>query len=371
MSTGTSGTSGDGRESGTMPSMQDRPEVGGGKSFRTAILATMMAVWAATAIAQSKSETYPFTDEITGLTIDLPSAWERRDLRRMGASLSPLSDEYWGRRHNSPVLGEIILIAVVTPYTGASQNQPAIVCSANAANRSVNLDMVKTTLQNSLAMAFGRVERGAELSEPVKIKISGQDAYRMSVRKVDGQTLGADFVAMPRGDRILQCFGVHDDTQRETVTRALASMRVEKIKVETAKDPLQMVYTRFGCDVTTFDILMAASDRRAGLSKKEALNVRKRVVYDNRSSLYGVGEKDFAKYASQVIDDAYGHPMLDDGSLSAYQTYKCERLIAGQKVEPLAKFEKALLDCGMAEDPKSCRAETLAAGARKPERGSN
>ena len=348
--------------------MQDRRSA---NRVRTAILATVMAVSAAAVAAQSKGDTYPFTDEITGLTIDLPSGWERRDLRRLGATLSPLSDEYWRRRHNSPVLGEIILIAVVTPYNGPTQNQPAIVCSANAANRSVNLDVVKTTLQNSLQMAFGRVERGAEISEPVKIRISGSDAYRMSVRKVDGQNLGADFVAMPRGERILQCFGVHGDTQRETVTRALASMRVEKIKVETSKDPMQTIYARFGCDVTTFDILMAASDRRAGLSKKEALNVRKRVVYSNRSSLYGVGEKDFSKYASQVIEDAYRHPMLDDGSLAAYQKYKCERLSAGQKVEPLAKFEKALLACGMAEDPKSCRAETLAAGAGKPAPGSN
>ena len=63
--------------------------------------------------------------------------------------------------------------------------------------------------------------------------------------------------------------------------------------------------------------------------------------------------------------------MLDDASLAAYQTYKCERLIAGQKVEPLARFEKALLACGMAEDPKSCRTETLASTVRKPEPGSN
>jgi hypothetical protein len=117
--------------------------------------------------------------------------------------------------------------------------------------------------------------------------------------------------------------------------------------------------------VTTFDILMAAADRRAGLSKKEALNVRKRVVFANRSSLYGIGEKDFSKYAGQVVDDAYGHPALDDAGLAAYQTYKCEQMIAGQKAEPLAKFEKALLDCGMAEDPKICRVDALAASARK------
>ena len=52
-------------ESGTMPSMQDRP---GGNTVRIAILTMMVAVWAATAAAQSKGETYPFTDEITGLT---------------------------------------------------------------------------------------------------------------------------------------------------------------------------------------------------------------------------------------------------------------------------------------------------------------
>src|SRR5688572_8751849 len=191
MSTSTSRASGQRRESDTMPSMQDR------HTLRTAILATVMAVCAATAAAQSRAETYPFIDEITGLSIDLPSAWERRDLRRMGATLSPLNDEYWQRRLNSPVLGEIILIAVATPYSGAPQNQPAIVCSANDANRSVNLEMVRTTLQNSLQMAFGRTERGAELSAPVKIQISSHDAYRMSVRNVDGQTLGADFVALP------------------------------------------------------------------------------------------------------------------------------------------------------------------------------
>ena len=351
--------------------MQDRASSPWRTSFRTAILASMMAVWGVTAGAQSKGETYPFTDEITGLTIDLPSGWERRDLRRLGAALSPLSDEYWRRRHNSPVLGEIILIAVVSPYDGPAQTQPAVVCSATVANRSLNAEAVRTTLQNSVRMTFGRLEQSAELSEPVKTKVSGQDAYRMSVRKVDGHSVGADFVAMARGDRLLQCFGVFNDTIHDPVSKALASMRIEKIKVESAKDPMQTVYARFGCDVTTFDLLMAASDRRAGLSKREALNVRKRVVFNNRSSLYGIGEKDFGKYASQILDDAYGHPMLDDASLAAYQTYKCERMIAGQKVEPLAKFEKALLDCGMAGDPRTCRTEILAGAVRKPEAGSN
>ena len=330
-----------------------------------------MAVWAVTATAQSREETYTFTDEITGLSIDLPSAWERRDLRRMGATLSPSSDEYWHRRQNSPVLGEIILIAVATPYDGPSENQPAVVCSATVANRSLNADAVRTTLQNSVQMTFGRLEQNAEVSKPVMSKVSGHDAYRMSVRKIDGHAIGADFVAMARGERLLQCFGVHNDTVHERVSLALASMRIEKMKPVSTRNSLQTIYTRFGCDVTTFDILMAASDRRAGLSKKEALNVRKRVVFDNRSSLYGVGEKDFSKYASQVVDDAYGHPALDDAGLAAYQAHKCEQMIAGQKVEPLARFEKALLDCGMAEDPKSCRVDVLAASARKSSSGSN
>ena len=277
----------------------------------------------------------------------------------------------WHRRQNSPVLGEIILIAVATPYTGPAQNQPAVVCSATAGNRSLNAEAVRTTLQNSVQMTFGRLEQNAEVSEPVKSKVSGHDAYRMSVRKVDGHAIGADFVAMARGERLLQCFGVHNDTIHEPVTRALASMRIEKTKPVSTMNSMQTVYTRFGCDVTTFDILMAASDRRAGLSKKEALNVRKRVVFDNRSSLYGVGEKDFSKYASQVVDDAYGHPALDDAGLAAYQTYKCEQMIAGQNVEPLARVEKALLDCGMAEDPKSCRVDVLAASARKSSSSSN
>ena len=190
------------------------------------------------------------------------------------------------------MLGEIILIAVATPYSGPAQNQPAVVCSATVANRSLNLDAARTTLQNSVQMTFGRLEQNAEVSEPVKSKVSGQDAYRMSVRKVDGHAIGADFVAMARGERLLQCFGVHNDTVHRTVSaRALASMRIEKIKPASTKNAMQTIYTRFGCDVTTFDILMAASDRRAGLSQKEALNVRKRVVFDNRSSLYGVGER--------------------------------------------------------------------------------
>ena len=340
------------------------------RAMRTALVAVMLAV-TVTAAAPSPLDTYTFTDEITGLAIDLPSTWDRRDLRRMGATLSPAADEYLRRRHDSPVLGEIILIAVATPYSGPPQYQPAVVCSANVANRTVNLDVVKTTLQNSLNMAFGRLERGAELSEPVKIKVSGHDAYRMSVRNVDGHALGADFIAMPRGERLLQCFDIHDNTHREEVTRALASMRIEKLKPPTTKDAMQTIYARFGCDVTTFDILMAASDRRTGLSRKEALNVRTRVVFKNRSSLYGIGEKEFRKYANQVLDDAYGHPALDDAGLAAYQTYKCERLIAGQKVEPLARFEKALTACGMAEDPKSCRADTLTAGAGKRTPGSN
>ena len=335
------------------------------------MLAGLVAVWAATAAAQSREETYTFTDEITGLSIDLPSAWERRDLRRLGATLAPTSEEFRRRRQNSPVLGEIILIAVATPYRGPSENQPAVVCSASVANRSINADAVKTTLQSSVQMTFGRLEKSAELSEPVKITISGHDAYRMSVRKADANSTGADFVAMPRGERVLQCFGVHNEAFREPVSRVLASMRVEKSHPPSAKNSMQTAYTQFGCDVTTFDILMAASDRRAGLSRKEALNVRTRVVFQNRSSLYGIGEKDFRKYASQVLDDAYDHPALDDAGLAAYQMYKCERMIAGQKVEPLARFEKALLDCGMAEDPKSCRADILAAGARKTSSGSN
>ena len=344
------------------------------KDWRTAQAATvavMLALSAVIAAAPSPLNTYTFTDEVTGLAIDLPSAWERRDLRKMGAALSPAAEEYLRRRHDSPVLGDIILIAVATPYSGPPQYQPAVVCSANVANRSVNLDVAKTALQNSVNMAFGRLEREAELSAPVKIKVSGQDAYRMSVRNVDGQALGADFVAMPRGERLLQCFGVHDTAHREQVTRALASMRIEKLKPPTTKDAMQTVYARFGCDVTTFDILMAASDRRTGLSRKEALNVRTRVVFKNRSSLYGIGEKEFRKYANQVLDDAYGHPALDDAGLAAYQTYKCQRLIAGQKVEPLAHFEKALTACGMAEDPKSCRADTLSADTGKGTPGAN
>lgn len=343
------------------------------KDWRTAqavTVALMLAV-TLTAAAPSRLDTYTFTDEITGLAIDLPRDWERRDLRRMGATLSPTADEYHRRRHDSPVLGEIILIALATPYSGPPQNQPAVVCSANVANRSVNLEFVKTTLQNSVDMAFGRLEREAELSQPVKIKVSGHDAYRMSVRNVDGRALGADFIALPRGDRLLTCFGIHDDTHREQIAHVLGSMRIEKLKPPTTKDAMQTVYARFGCDVSTFDILMAASDRRAGLSRKEAMNVRTGVVFKNRSSLYGVSEKEFRKYADQVLDDAYEHPSLDDAGLAAYQTYKCERLIAGQKVEPLARFEKALTDCGMAEDPKSCRADVLAAGSSKRTPGSN
>jgi hypothetical protein len=331
------------------------------RPLRTAMVSVLLAV-TVTAAAPSRLDTYTFTDEITGLAIDLPRDWERRDLRRMGATLSPSADEYHRRRHDSPVLGEIILIALATPYSGPPQNQPAIVCAANLANRSVNLEFVKTTLQNSVDMAFGRLERAAEMSQPVKVKVSGQDAYRMSVRNVDGHALGADFIAMPRGERLLQCFGVHDETHREEITGVLGSMRIEKVKTPTTKDAMQTVYARFGCDVTTFDILMAASDRRSGLSRKEAMNVRAGVVFKNRSSLYGVSEQEFRKYAGQVLDDAYGHPALDDAGLAAYQTYKCERLIAGQRVEPLARFEKALINCGMAEEPKSCRAEILAAG---------
>ena len=341
------------------------------RTVQAATVAVMLAVSAVIAAAPSPVDTYTFTDEVTGLAIDLPRDWERRDLRRMGATLSPAADEYHRRRRDSPVLGEIILIAMATPYSGPPQNQPAVVCSANAANRSVNLEFVKTTLQNSVDMAFGRLERQAELSQPVKIKVSGHDAYRMSVRNVDGRAVGADFVALPRGDQLLQCFGVHDQERREQVTRVLGSMRIEKMKPPTPKDAMQTVYARFGCDVTTFDILMAASDRRTGLSRKEALNVRTGVVFKNRSSLYGVSEKEFRKYADQILNDAYGHPALDDAGLAAYQTYKCERLIAGQKVEPLARFEKALTDCGMAEDPKSCRTDVLAAGGNKRTPASN
>jgi hypothetical protein len=340
------------------------------RTVRTAIAATMLSVWAATALAQAPERTYTFTDEITGLAIDLPSAWERRDLRRMGATLQPSADEYRRRRLDSPLLGDIIFIALATPFTGPAQNQPAIVCSAHVADR-VNLDVVRTTLQNSVQMTFGRLERDAELSEPVKTKISGHDAYRMSVRKADGGTLGADFIAMPRGDRMLQCFGVHDGAHRDQVTRALASMRIEKIKAPAAKDAMQTVYARFGCDVTTFDILMAASDRRAGLSRKDALDVRTRVVFENRSSLYGVSKKEFRKYATEVIDDAYKHPALEDAALAAYQMHKCEQLMAGEKVEPLERFEKGLASCDTAEDPKACRADVLSGGASKPAAGSN
>ena len=92
------------RESGTMHPMND------GRTARTSLVAVMLAV-TVTAAAPSRLDTYTFTDEITGLAIDLPSAWDRRDLRRMGATLSPSADEYLRRRHDSPVLGDIILIA--------------------------------------------------------------------------------------------------------------------------------------------------------------------------------------------------------------------------------------------------------------------
>ena len=95
-----------------MPSMQDR------HTLRTALLATVMAVCAVAAAAQSRAETYPFIDEITGLSIDLPSAWERRDLRRMGATLSPLNDEYYGPCWLIRSSAERLNPAVIVPDPG-------------------------------------------------------------------------------------------------------------------------------------------------------------------------------------------------------------------------------------------------------------
>lgn len=308
----------------------------------------------------SESATYSFTDEATGLTLDLPKAWERRDPADATLELVETNERFWRRKHE-PTTGAVALFAALArPYQGPANTRSTLSCfsMASPVDRKLEPHEITTVLQSGIEATFGQRERNVAISEPKKVSLKGQEAYRVLVDRQTADAPSAQFVVLQRGERIIQCFGIFDATFQDAANAALASIRFAAAVVPSAH-PLRGVYEKMGCTVPAFDAMLYHGQRERGATREDFLRLQVKITYPMRKEKFGLKEKEYSEYVKQVTQDVYDHPALAPEDLSAYETYKCQSILQGATPRSLESYVASLSACPAQQDRQACRERLL------------
>lgn len=174
--------------------------------------------------------TYSFFDETTGLSIELPKAWERKDPNEAKRALMESNEKFW-RRPASEGLSKsgVLFMALASPYTGPEKTRPVLSCVASPLPSTMDIKPsdVKLLLETTIDSTFGRYEKDVTISKASKIEISGKEAYRLSILKKNNEPGSFLFVAFLHKKLLIQCSGGYDAASEATVERALTSIRIK------------------------------------------------------------------------------------------------------------------------------------------------
>jgi len=174
----------------------------------------------------SSSETYSFFDEVTGLSIDLPKNWERRNPNEIKQALVEINEMFWQRPASEGLSKSgVIFMAFANPYSGSENNRSFLSCVGSPVLPEMKPSHVKLLLETNIQSTFGRYERDVTISEASKFHISGKEAYRLSVLKDKDAPGSFLFVGLLSKDRLIICSGGYDSTFKSAVERSLASIR--------------------------------------------------------------------------------------------------------------------------------------------------
>ncbi|MEK6700603.1 MAG: hypothetical protein AABZ10_16345 [Nitrospirota bacterium] len=181
-------------------------------------------------VASQDPGTYSFFDESTGLSIELPKAWERKDPNEAKRALMESNERFW-RRPASEGLSKsgIVFIAMASPYTGPEKTRPALSCVASPLPPSMDIKPsdVKLLLETTVDSTFGKYEKNVTISRASKIDISGKEAYRLSIVKANNEPGSFLFVAVLHKKILIQCSGGYDAASEAAVERSLKSIRIK------------------------------------------------------------------------------------------------------------------------------------------------
>jgi hypothetical protein len=179
----------------------------------------------------STRETYRFIDRTTGLAIDLPRGWERRDPDNRKKQLVEANEKFWGRAAAERVKQEIsvIFVALASPYDGPEKTRSTLVCLDIRVPPSARSQpaYVKRRLEEMVQATYGRYERGASVSPATKVVLGGHEAYQLSVLKKNDAPGSALLVMLLKGAHLIQCSGVFDARHKAVVERSLTSLRFD------------------------------------------------------------------------------------------------------------------------------------------------
>jgi hypothetical protein len=177
-----------------------------------------------------QSPTYEFRDDVTGLRITLPGAWERRDPADASKEFTRANERYHGRPASAasePT--RMMFMALARPFAGPARERSSLACvaSRHPEGALARPDEVRRTLDRSLQSTFGRHDEEATITPAEAVEQGGVPAFRATVQFERGPLEGATFIALRRNDWFVQCIGIHDARFGGDVERALGSIRVE------------------------------------------------------------------------------------------------------------------------------------------------
>jgi hypothetical protein len=175
-------------------------------------------------------DTYVFFDEATGLSIELPKAWERRDPNEVKRTMLETNERFWKR----PVAeglskSGVLFMTMASPYTGPETERSFLTCVASPLPPSMDIKPgdVKLLLETTIDATYGKYEKDITISKAEKIEISGKEAYRLSISKKNNEPGSFLFVALLNRGLLLQCSGAYDSMTRSAVERSLQSLRIK------------------------------------------------------------------------------------------------------------------------------------------------
>ena len=180
--------------------------------------------------ASKASDTYLFFDEPTGLSIELPKAWERRDPNEVKRTMLETNERFWKRPATEGLSKSgVLFMAMASPYTGPEKERPVLTCVASPLPPSMDIRPgdVKLLLETTINSTFGRYEKNVAISDASKTEISGKEAYRLSIIKKNNEPGSFLFVALLHKGLLIQCSGAYDPMTRSTVERSLQSLRIK------------------------------------------------------------------------------------------------------------------------------------------------
>lgn len=180
--------------------------------------------------SSSAPDTYVFFDESTGISIELPKTWERRDPNEVKRTMLETNERFWKRPATEGLSKSgVLFMAMASPYTGPEKERSFLTCVASPLPPSMDIKPgdVKLLLETTINSTFGKYEKNVTISEASKIDISGKEAYRLSIIKKNNEPGSFLFVALLHRGLLLQCSGGYDSMTRSAVERSLQSLRIK------------------------------------------------------------------------------------------------------------------------------------------------